>query len=177
LKTRFWIRRAFPIDDLPGRPEAIRRLVEQALAKSRCRKREVVAQLTDDVLSKLTGAFFDVCKFERWTKRDLSSISGIAYCGAAPDPTTGIPPLVTIVTGRPRPLAAMTTGKPYALVPETSRTGTFPLATITTTRAISHSNFNFKPLAATCVSVHRDLAEGSERRLHPAPLDGFAKKC
>jgi hypothetical protein len=41
------------------------------------RKREVVAQLTDDVLSKLTGAFFDVCKFERWTKRDLSSISGI----------------------------------------------------------------------------------------------------
>jgi transcriptional regulator with XRE-family HTH domain len=41
------------------------------------RKREVVAQLTDDVLSKLTGAFFDVCKIERWTKRDLSTISGI----------------------------------------------------------------------------------------------------
>jgi transcriptional regulator with XRE-family HTH domain len=41
------------------------------------RKREVVARLTDDVLSKLTGAFFDVCKIERWTKRDLSSISGI----------------------------------------------------------------------------------------------------
>jgi hypothetical protein len=41
------------------------------------RKREAIAQLTDDVLSKLTGAFFDVCKFERWTKRDLSSISGI----------------------------------------------------------------------------------------------------
>jgi transcriptional regulator with XRE-family HTH domain len=41
------------------------------------RKREVVAQLTDDVLSKLTGAFFDVCKIERWTKRDLSAISGI----------------------------------------------------------------------------------------------------
>jgi transcriptional regulator with XRE-family HTH domain len=41
------------------------------------RKREVIAQLTDDVLSKLTGAFFDVCKFERWSKRDLSSISGI----------------------------------------------------------------------------------------------------
>jgi hypothetical protein len=41
------------------------------------RRREVIAQLTDDVLSKLTGAFFDVCKFERWSKRDLSSISGI----------------------------------------------------------------------------------------------------
>jgi transcriptional regulator with XRE-family HTH domain len=41
------------------------------------RKREVVAQLMDDVLSKLTGAFFDVCKIERWTKRDLSAISGI----------------------------------------------------------------------------------------------------
>jgi transcriptional regulator with XRE-family HTH domain len=41
------------------------------------RKREVVARLTDDVLSKLTGAFFDVCIIERWTKRDLSAISGI----------------------------------------------------------------------------------------------------
>jgi transcriptional regulator with XRE-family HTH domain len=41
------------------------------------RKREVVAQLTDDVLSKLTGAFFDVSKIEHWTKRDLSAISGI----------------------------------------------------------------------------------------------------
>ena len=41
------------------------------------RKRDVVAQLTDDVLSKLTGAFFDVCKIERWTKRDLSTICGI----------------------------------------------------------------------------------------------------
>jgi hypothetical protein len=41
------------------------------------RKHEVVAQLTDDVLSKLTGAFFDVCKIEHWTKRDLSTISGI----------------------------------------------------------------------------------------------------
>jgi transcriptional regulator with XRE-family HTH domain len=41
------------------------------------RKREVIAQFTDDVLSKLTGAFFDVCKLERWTKRDLSAISGI----------------------------------------------------------------------------------------------------
>jgi hypothetical protein len=41
------------------------------------RKREIVAQFTDDVLSKLTGAFFDVCKIERWTKRDLSTISGI----------------------------------------------------------------------------------------------------
>ena len=41
------------------------------------RKRDVVAQLTDDVLSKLTGAFFDVCKIERWTKRDLSTTCGI----------------------------------------------------------------------------------------------------
>jgi hypothetical protein len=41
------------------------------------RKREVVAQLTDDVLSKLVGAFFDVSKMERWTKRDLATISGI----------------------------------------------------------------------------------------------------
>jgi transcriptional regulator with XRE-family HTH domain len=41
------------------------------------RKSDVVAQLTDDVLSKLTGAFFDVCKIEHWTKRDLSTISGI----------------------------------------------------------------------------------------------------
>lgn len=41
------------------------------------RKREVVAQFWDDVLSKLTGSFFDVCKFEKWTKRDLSKISGI----------------------------------------------------------------------------------------------------
>ena len=41
------------------------------------RKLEVVAQLTDDVLSKLTAAFFDVCKLEHWTKRDLSQISGM----------------------------------------------------------------------------------------------------
>lgn len=41
------------------------------------RKSEVVAQFTDDVLSKLTGAFFDVCAIERWTKRDLSKISGM----------------------------------------------------------------------------------------------------
>jgi hypothetical protein len=41
------------------------------------RKREVVAQFTDDVLSKLTGAFFDVCKLERGTKRDVARISGI----------------------------------------------------------------------------------------------------
>jgi hypothetical protein len=41
------------------------------------RKREIVAQLTDDVLSKLTGAFFDVWKLEHWTKRDLATISGI----------------------------------------------------------------------------------------------------
>jgi transcriptional regulator with XRE-family HTH domain len=41
------------------------------------RKSELVAQFTDDVLSKLTGAFFDVCAIERWTKRDLSQISGM----------------------------------------------------------------------------------------------------
>jgi transcriptional regulator with XRE-family HTH domain len=41
------------------------------------RKREIVAQFTDDVLSKLVGAFFDVCKIERWTKRDLSQIAGM----------------------------------------------------------------------------------------------------
>jgi hypothetical protein len=62
-----------------------------------------------------------------------------AYCGDPPDPTMGIPPLVTIVTGTPRPFAAMTSGKPHALVRETSRTGTPPLATITTTSAIAHS--------------------------------------
>jgi DNA-binding Xre family transcriptional regulator len=41
------------------------------------RKGEIAAQFTDDVLSKLTGAFFDVCATERWTKRDLSRISGM----------------------------------------------------------------------------------------------------
>lgn len=41
------------------------------------RKSELVAQFTDDVLSKLTGAFFDVCAIERWTKRDLSKIIGM----------------------------------------------------------------------------------------------------
>jgi transcriptional regulator with XRE-family HTH domain len=46
-------------------------------AMTQDRKQEVVAQMTDDVLSKLTGAFFDVCKIEHWTKRDLSTISGI----------------------------------------------------------------------------------------------------
>jgi transcriptional regulator with XRE-family HTH domain len=49
----------------------------QVCAMTEDRKREIVAQLTDDVLSKLTGAFFDVCKVEHWTKRDLSTISGI----------------------------------------------------------------------------------------------------
>ena len=41
------------------------------------RKSEVIAQFTDDVLSKLTGAFVDMCAIERWTKRDLSLISGM----------------------------------------------------------------------------------------------------
>jgi transcriptional regulator with XRE-family HTH domain len=41
------------------------------------RKSELVAQFTDDVLSKLTGAFFDVSTIEHWTKRDLSQIIGM----------------------------------------------------------------------------------------------------
>jgi hypothetical protein len=41
------------------------------------RKREVVAQLTDDVLAKLTSAFFQVVSKERWGKRDLALISGL----------------------------------------------------------------------------------------------------
>jgi hypothetical protein len=40
------------------------------------RRREVVAQFTDDVLSKLASAFFDVVQEEGWGKRDLSLISG-----------------------------------------------------------------------------------------------------
>lgn len=41
------------------------------------RKREVVAQLTDDVLAKLTTAFFEIISKERWGKRDLALISGL----------------------------------------------------------------------------------------------------
>jgi hypothetical protein len=41
------------------------------------RRREVVAQLTDDVLAKLTSAFFEVVSQEKWTKRDLALISGL----------------------------------------------------------------------------------------------------
>jgi hypothetical protein len=41
------------------------------------RKREVVAQLTDDVLAKLTSAFFEVVSKEKWGKRDLALISGL----------------------------------------------------------------------------------------------------
>lgn len=41
------------------------------------RKLEVAAQFTDDVLSKLAAAFFQVVKQEGWGKRDLSQISGI----------------------------------------------------------------------------------------------------
>jgi hypothetical protein len=41
------------------------------------RRMEVVAQFTDDVLSKLADAFFQVVKQEGWGKRDLSLISGI----------------------------------------------------------------------------------------------------
>lgn len=41
------------------------------------RRLEVAAQFTDDVLSKLAHAFFQVIKREGWGKRDLSLISGI----------------------------------------------------------------------------------------------------
>jgi hypothetical protein len=41
------------------------------------RKEEVVAQLIDDVLSKLASAFFEVVQKEGWGKRDLSLISGM----------------------------------------------------------------------------------------------------
>jgi hypothetical protein len=41
------------------------------------RRAEVVAQLTDDVLSKLGSAFLQVLQQEGWGKRDLSQISGI----------------------------------------------------------------------------------------------------
>ena len=41
------------------------------------RKLEVVAQFTDDILAKLTDAFFEVLKKEGWGKRDLSQICGI----------------------------------------------------------------------------------------------------
>lgn len=41
------------------------------------RKSEIAAQFTDDVLSKLAAAFFQVVKQEGWGKRDLSQISGI----------------------------------------------------------------------------------------------------
>jgi hypothetical protein len=41
------------------------------------RRAEIVAQLTDDVLSKLASAFFEVVQKEGWGKRDLSLISGM----------------------------------------------------------------------------------------------------
>ncbi len=44
---------------------------------SQDRKLEVVAQLTDDVLAKLTSAFFEVMSKEKWGKRDLALISGL----------------------------------------------------------------------------------------------------
>ena len=58
-------------------PQRVSDAKAPVITTAKNRKREVVAQFTDDVLSKLTGAFFDVCKIERWTKRDLSAISGI----------------------------------------------------------------------------------------------------
>lgn len=41
------------------------------------RKVEVVAQLADQVIAKLTAAFFEVVTNEKWGKRDLAKISGL----------------------------------------------------------------------------------------------------
>jgi DNA-binding Xre family transcriptional regulator len=41
------------------------------------RRREIAAQLTDDVLAKLVEAFFEVVQQEAWGKRDLAAISGM----------------------------------------------------------------------------------------------------
>ena len=41
------------------------------------RKDEVVAQLADQVIAKLTAAFFEVVTNEKWGKRDLAKISGL----------------------------------------------------------------------------------------------------
>ena len=41
------------------------------------RKDEVVAQLADQVIAKLTAAFFEVATNEKWGKRDLAKISGL----------------------------------------------------------------------------------------------------
>jgi transcriptional regulator with XRE-family HTH domain len=38
---------------------------------------EAVAQFSDDVIAKLTDAFFEVVTKEGWTKRDLAQISGV----------------------------------------------------------------------------------------------------
>jgi transcriptional regulator with XRE-family HTH domain len=48
------------------------------LVMSDHRKLEVAAQLTDDILSKLADAFFQVVKLEGWGKRDLAQITGIS---------------------------------------------------------------------------------------------------
>ena len=49
----------------------------QVVPMSDHRRLEVAVQFTDDVLSKLAGAFFAVVQHEGWGKRDLSLISGI----------------------------------------------------------------------------------------------------
>jgi hypothetical protein len=41
------------------------------------KREEIIAQFTDDVLSKLADAFFQVMQQEGWGMRDLFSISGI----------------------------------------------------------------------------------------------------
>jgi DNA-binding Xre family transcriptional regulator len=48
-----------------------------AIPMTEQRKLEVIALYTDDVLAKLTTAFFEVVSKEKWGKRDLSAISGL----------------------------------------------------------------------------------------------------
>jgi len=57
-------------------PRATRQKAE-VRAMSDERRLEVAAQFTDDVLSKLADAFFQVVQNEGWGKRDLAAISGI----------------------------------------------------------------------------------------------------
>lgn len=40
-------------------------------------RRDVIAQYADDVVAKMTSAFFEVVSRERWGKRDLAAISGL----------------------------------------------------------------------------------------------------
>jgi transcriptional regulator with XRE-family HTH domain len=44
---------------------------------SEIKRLDAVAEFSDDVISKLTDAFFEVVSREGWTKRDLADISGL----------------------------------------------------------------------------------------------------